>query len=102
MGAAVLTFNSYTKTIFKIHHQKRLRLEEACAAPSNVDVVSGGGIYSVSGLQQIIDMWLEERTEGVKTEVDVLIGGCEPEECEDCESEMEEAMEKVEKDSPCI
>lgn len=112
MGAAVLTFNSYTKTIIEIHHRKRLRLEEACAAPSYEEVVSAGGIYSINGLQQCRDgminsMWLEHETVGVKAEVDVpmmvLVGGCDPEECEDCEREMDEmkeAMEREGTDSP--
>lgn len=87
---------------------------EACAAPSYDEVVSGGGIYSISGLQQCPDgmidsMWLEHENVGEKTEVDVpmmvLVGGCEPEECEDCEremDEMEQTMERDEIDSSCI
>lgn len=105
MGAAVLTFNSYTKTIIEIRRRKRLRLEEA---PSYEEVVSGGGIYSISGLQQhpggMIDrMWQEHESMEVKAEV-VLIGGCKPEECEDCEMEMdymEEAINSEGTDSPC-
>ncbi|KAI5105978.1 germ cell-specificprotein 1-like protein, partial [Silurus meridionalis] len=106
MGAAVLTVNSYTKTIIEIRRRKRLRLEEACAVPSYDEVVSGGGIYSISSLQQCADrrinsMWLEHETVGEKTDLDipmlVLIGGCDPEQCEDCEREMdvmEKAMER--------
>ncbi|MCI4374646.1 hypothetical protein PGIGA_G00008490 [Pangasianodon gigas] len=112
MGAAVLTFNSYTKTIIEIRHRQRLCLVEAHAAPSYEEVVSGGGIYSISGLQQCPDgmidrMWLEHETVGVKAEVDVpmlVLTGCAPEECEDCEremDEMEEAMEREGTDSPC-
>ncbi|XP_053482494.1 germ cell-specific gene 1-like protein [Ictalurus furcatus] len=113
MGAAVLTFNSYTKNIIEIRRRQRLRLEEARVAPSYEEVVSGVGIYSISGLQQCPDgmmdsMWLKHETVGVKAEVDipmlVLMEGCEPEECEDCEREMDEmekAMEREETDSPC-
>lgn len=113
MGAAVLTFNSYTKNIIEIRRRQRLRPEEARAAPSYEEVVSGVGIYSISGLQQCPDgmmdsMWLKPETVGVKAEVDipmlVLMEGCEPEECEDCEREMDEmekAMEREETDSPC-
>lgn len=108
MGAAVLTFNSYTKTIIEIRRRKRLHLQEACTAPSYEEVVSGCGIYSISGLQQCPDgminsVWLDHETVEVKAEV-VLIGGCEPEECEDCEREMnymEEAMESEGTDSLC-
>ncbi|KAI5620404.1 germ cell-specificprotein 1-like protein, partial [Silurus asotus] len=113
MGAAVLTVNSYTKTIIEIRRRKRLRLEESCAVPSYDEVVSGGGIYSISSLQQCADrrinsMWLEHETVGEKTDLDipmlVLIGGCDPEQCEDCEREMdvmEKAMEREGTDSPC-
>ncbi|XP_027004526.2 germ cell-specific gene 1-like protein [Tachysurus fulvidraco] len=106
MGAAVLTFNSYTKTIIEIHRRKRLQLEKTCAAPSYEEVVSGVGLYSVNGLQQpfvVIDsMWLEHERMEMKAEV-VLIEGCKPEECEDCEREMdyvEEAIDSEETDSP--
>lgn len=114
MAAAVFTFNSYTKTIIEIRHRKRLRLVDACAAPSYDEVLSGGGIYSISGLQQCPDgmidsMWLEHETVGAKIEVDVpmmvLVGGCEHEECEDCEREMDEieqAMEREQIDSSSI
>ncbi|KAG7335860.1 hypothetical protein KOW79_000553 [Hemibagrus wyckioides] len=105
MGAAVLTFNSYTKTIIEIRRRKRLRLEEA---PSYEEVVSGGGIYSISGLLQhpggMIDrMWQDHESMEVKAKV-VLIGGCKPEECEDCEREMdymEGAIDSEGTDSPC-
>ncbi|XP_053351042.1 germ cell-specific gene 1-like protein isoform X2 [Clarias gariepinus] len=99
MGAAVLTFNSYTKTIIEIRHRQRLRQEDTHAAPSYEEVVSGGGIYSISGLQEHPDgmmdsMWLEHETIAEKAEEDIptllLIRGCEPEECEDCEREMDE------------
>ncbi|KAK3551255.1 hypothetical protein QTP70_013973 [Hemibagrus guttatus] len=106
MGAAVLTFNSYTKTIIEIRRRKRLCLEEA---PSYEEVVSGGGIYSISGLQQhpdgMIDrIWLEHENMEVKAEVVLGRGGCKPEECEDCEREMdymEEAIDSEGTDSPC-
>lgn len=107
MGAAIFTFNSYTKTIIEIRHRRRLCLEEAHTAPSYEEVVSGGGIYSISGLQQcpngmINSMWLEHETVGMKAEVHVpmlvLIGGNEPEECEDCEREMDEMKEAMERD----
>lgn len=82
-------------------------MEEVCAAPSYEEVVSRGGIYSVSGLQQCPDemidiMWLDQDTVEMRTEVEVpmlvLIGGCEPEECEDCEKEMDEMEEAMERE----
>ncbi|XP_031432145.1 germ cell-specific gene 1-like protein [Clupea harengus] len=118
MGAAVFTLNSYTKTIIELKHRQRLRLEEARAAshaPSYDEVVPGGALYSVSSLLQCPDgmmdmMWSTDGTMGVVGEEDgdvptmVLVGGCGPDGCEDCEremDEMEEAMERERTDSPC-
>ncbi|XP_066570690.1 germ cell-specific gene 1-like protein [Amia ocellicauda] len=57
MAAAVLTLNSYTKTVIELRRRQRLRLEEArnSHAPSYDEVILGGGgggvdVYSVSGL----------------------------------------------------
>ena len=55
MGAAVVTLNSYTKTIIERRRRQRLRLEEARAAaraPAYDEVVPRGGLYSVSDLLQ--------------------------------------------------
>jgi hypothetical protein len=116
MGAAVFTLNSYTKTIIELRHKQRLRLEETRAAshaPPYDEVVPGGGIYSVSGLLQcpdgMIDVaWAPDGTVMGVGNGDVptlvLLGGCGPEGCEDCEreiDEMEEAMERERADSPC-
>eukprot|EP00063_Salmo_salar_P082422 XP_014057257.1 PREDICTED: germ cell-specific gene 1-like protein isoform X2 [Salmo salar] len=116
MGAAVFTLNSYTKTIIELRHKQRLRLEEARAAshaPPYDEVVTGGGLYSVSGLLQcpdgMIDVaWAPDGTVMGVGNGDVptlvLVGGCGPEGCEDCEremDEMEEAMERERADSPC-
>ncbi|XP_061573009.1 germ cell-specific gene 1-like protein isoform X3 [Cololabis saira] len=114
MGAAVVTLNSYTKTIIELRRRQRLRLEEARAvtrAPSYEEVVPGGGLYSVSGLLHCPDGMIDVAwapnggVVGVgngDVPTLVLVGGCGPEGCEDCErerDEMEEAMERV--DSPC-
>ncbi|XP_053736681.1 uncharacterized protein si:ch211-149k23.9 isoform X2 [Synchiropus splendidus] len=114
MGAAVVTLNSYTKTIIERRRRQRLRLEEARAtthAPSYEEVVPGGGLYSVSGLLQCPDGMMDvawAQNGGVvgmgngDVPTLVLVGGCGPEGCEDCEremDEMEDAMERV--DSPC-
>lgn len=114
MGAAVVTLNSYTKTIIEIRRRQRLRLEEARAAalaPTYDEVVPGGGFYSVSGLlhcpEGIIDVaWAPNGSVVGMGNGDVptlvLVGGCGPEGCEDCErerDEMEEAIKRV--DSPC-
>ncbi|TKS82181.1 Germ cell-specific gene 1-like protein [Collichthys lucidus] len=114
MGAAVVTLNSYTKTIIELRRKQRLRLEEARAAthaPSYDEVVPGGGLYSVSGLLQcpggMIDVaWAPNGSVVGVGNGDVptlvLVGGCGPEGCEDCEREidqMDEAMDQV--DSPC-
>ncbi|KAM6910284.1 germ cell-specific gene 1-like protein [Xenentodon cancila] len=114
MGAAVVTLNSYTKTIIELRRRQRLRLEEARAAthaPSYEEVVPGGGLYSVSGLLHCPDGMIDVAwaPNGGMVGVGngdvptlVLVGGCGPEGCEDCErerDEMEEAMERV--DSPC-
>lgn len=114
MGAAVVTLNSYTKTIIELRRRQRLRLEEARAtthAPSYDEVVPGGGFYSVSGLLQcpdgMIDVaWAPNGSVVGVANGDVstlvLVGGCGPEGCEDCEREMDEmegANDRV--DSPC-
>lgn len=114
MGAAVVTLNSYTKTIIELRRKQRLRLEEARAAthaPSYDEVVPGGGLYSVSGLLQCPDGMIDVAWAPNGSVVGVgngdvptlvLVGGCGPEGCEDCEremDEMEEAMDRV--DSPC-
>ncbi|KAK2844703.1 hypothetical protein Q5P01_011362 [Channa striata] len=114
MGAAVVTLNSYTKTIIELRRRQRLRLEEARAAthaPSYDEVVPGGGLYSVSGLLQCPDGMIDVAWAPNGSMIGVgngdvptlvLVGGCGPEGCEDCEremDEMEEAMDRV--DSPC-
>ncbi|XP_013868110.1 germ cell-specific gene 1-like protein isoform X1 [Austrofundulus limnaeus] len=114
MGAAVVTLNSYTKTIIEIRRRQRLRLEEARAtthAPTYDEVVPGGGFYSVSGLLHCPDGMIDVAWAPNGSVVGlgngdvptlVLVGGCGPEGCEDCErerDEMEEAIERV--DSPC-
>lgn len=114
MGAAVMTLNSYTKTVIELRHRQRLRLEEARAtshAPSYDEVVPGGGLYSVSGLLQCPDgmidpMWTSDGNLGMMAERDVptlvLVGGCGTDACEDCEREMDELKEALKgKDSPC-
>ncbi|KPP77405.1 germ cell-specific protein 1-like, partial [Scleropages formosus] len=113
MAAAVLTLNSYTKTIIEQRHRQRLRLEDVQPpqAPSYDEVVPGGGVYSVSDLLQcpngVIDsVWPGE---GVRIGMGdqptlVLIGGCGTEGCEDCEremDEMEEAIQRERQDSLC-
>ncbi|XP_062847808.1 germ cell-specific gene 1-like protein [Trichomycterus rosablanca] len=106
MGAAVLTLNSYTKTLIELRRRRRLLLEETRAAPSYDEVVSGDGIYSVSGLLQCQDwmmdsIWAERGNMGLSGDGDlptlVLVGGCRPQECEDCEMEMDEIEQAVER-----
>ncbi|KAM4736173.1 germ cell-specific gene 1-like protein isoform 2-T2 [Anableps anableps] len=114
MGAAVVTLNSYTKTIIEIRRRQRLHLDEARAtaqAPSYDEVVPGGGLYSVSGLLHCPDGMIDVawapngsvvgvRNGDVPTLV--LVGGCGPEGCEDCERERDQmgvAMDRI--DSPC-
>nr|XP_057912062.1 germ cell-specific gene 1-like protein isoform X2 [Doryrhamphus excisus] len=121
MGAAVVTLNSYTKTIIELRRKQRLRLEEARAAahaPCYEEVMSGvggagapGGFYSVSGLLHCPDGVVDVAwaTNGGVVGMGnrdvptlVLVGGCGPEGCEDCEREMdrmEVAVDRV--DSPC-
>ncbi|XP_054637301.1 germ cell-specific gene 1-like protein isoform X2 [Dunckerocampus dactyliophorus] len=120
MGAAVVTLNSYTKTIIELRRKQRLRLEEARAAthaPCYEEVVSGGGaggFYSVSGLLHCPDGMMDVAWAPNGSVVGmgnrdvptlVLVGGCGPEGCEDCEREMDEmdemevAVDRV--DSPC-
>ncbi|XP_066539839.1 germ cell-specific gene 1-like protein isoform X2 [Hoplias malabaricus] len=114
MGAAVLTMNSYTKTIMELRHRQRLRVEDCRAAgraPAYEEVVPGG-LYSVSGLLHCPDavgdsVWAGGTLDAVRNgdvPTLVLVGGCGPEGCEDCEremDEMEEAMERERTDSPC-
>ncbi|XP_035990962.1 germ cell-specific gene 1-like protein isoform X2 [Fundulus heteroclitus] len=114
MGAAVVTLNSYTKTIIEIRRRQRLRLDEARAAarvPSYDEVVPGGGLYSVSGLLHCPDGMIDVAWAPNGSVVGVgngdvptlvLVGGCGPEGCEDCERErdqMEVAVDRI--DSPC-
>ncbi|XP_037129261.1 germ cell-specific gene 1-like protein [Syngnathus acus] len=117
MGAAVVTLNSYTKTIIELRRKQRLRLEEARAAaraPCYEEVVSGGGggaggFYSVSGLLQcpdgMIDVaWAPNGSVVGNGDVPtlVLVGGCGTDGCEDCEREMDEMEGPVDRvDSPC-
>uniref|UniRef100_A0A9J7XV11 Si:ch211-149k23.9 n=1 Tax=Cyprinus carpio carpio TaxID=630221 RepID=A0A9J7XV11_CYPCA len=114
MCAAVMTLNSYTKTVIEQRHRQRLRLEEARAtshAPSYEEVVPGGGLYSVSRLLQcpngmIDSMWASDGSMGLVQERDVptlvLFGGCGQDSCEDCEREMDEMKEAMNGiDSPC-
>lgn len=114
MAAAVVTLNSYTKTILELRRRQRLRLEEARAAtraPSYDEVVPGGGFYSVSGLLQcpggMIDVaWASSGNVIGAGNGDVptvvLVGGCGPEGCEDCEREMGEMKGGMDRaDSPC-
>lgn len=97
MAAAVFTLNSYTKTVIEMKHRQRLRLEEARAshAPSYDEVVSGGGVYSVTGL--IDKVWAGNGVE--ETPTLVLVGGCGAEGCMDCERELEEMEDTMERDT---
>jgi len=119
MGAAVVTLNSYTKTIIERRRRQRLRLDEARAAaraPAYDEVVPGGGsLYSLSSLLQgpggMMDVaWAPGGNRGVvgvgngdAVPTLVLVGGCGSEGCEDCEREMDmmegPGMDRV--DSPC-
>ncbi|TRY59501.1 hypothetical protein DNTS_017887 [Danionella cerebrum] len=114
MAAAVMTLNSYTKTLIEKRHRQRLRLEEVRAtshAPSYDEVVPGGQLYSVSSLMQCPDgvvdsVWGSDGSVGTEQEGDVptlvLIGGCRADECEDCEREMDEMKQVMNGiDSPC-
>ncbi|XP_024122799.1 germ cell-specific gene 1-like protein [Oryzias melastigma] len=114
MGAAVVTLNSYTKTIIELRRRQRLRLDETRApnnAPAYEEVVPGGGLYSVSGLLHcsdgVIDVaWTPNgdiaRVENGDVPTLVLVGGCGPEGCEDCERERDGIGEAIERyDSPC-
>uniref|UniRef100_A0A8C5B5L5 Uncharacterized protein n=2 Tax=Gadus morhua TaxID=8049 RepID=A0A8C5B5L5_GADMO len=116
MGAAVVTLNSYTKTIIEMRRRQRLRLEEARAvacAPAYDEVVPGGGLYSVSGLLQcpggMMDVaWAPDGSvvgvgNGDAMPTLVLVGGCGTEGCEDCEREMDmmEGADMDRVDSPC-
>lgn len=98
----MVTLNSYTKTIIELRRKQRLRLEEARAAthaPAYDEVVPGGGLYSVSGLLQCPDGMIDVAWAPNGSVVGVgngdvptlvLVGGCGPEGCEDCEREMDE------------
>ncbi|XP_064204116.1 germ cell-specific gene 1-like protein isoform X2 [Anguilla rostrata] len=104
MAAAVFTLNSYTKTVIEMKHRQRLRLEEARAshAPSYDEVVPGGGVYSVSGLMQcqagLIDKaWAADGVGEAPTLM--LVGGCGAEGCVDCERELEEMEDTMERDT---
>lgn len=102
-------------------HRARVRLEEARAAshaPPYDEVITahpGGSVYSVNRLLQqsqkgtLIDtVWpsREDRPSGVIVEGMnphglVLVGGCGTQGCEDCEREMDEiedALEREERD----
>uniref|UniRef100_A0A3P8WNX4 Germ cell-specific gene 1-like protein n=1 Tax=Cynoglossus semilaevis TaxID=244447 RepID=A0A3P8WNX4_CYNSE len=101
MAAAVVTLNSYTKTVIELRRRRRLRLEEVEAssyAPPYDEVVPGGGLCSVTDLLQCPDGlvqvgWAADgRTAGTgngDVPTVVLVGGCGPERCEDCEREMD-------------
>ncbi|XP_034030493.1 germ cell-specific gene 1-like protein [Thalassophryne amazonica] len=114
MGAAVVTLNSYTKTIIELRRRQRLHMEEAQAttqAPSYNESVPGVGFYSISGLLQCPDGMIDVawapngNVVGVgngDVPTLVLLGGCGPEGCEDCEREMDEMEGAVDHvDSPC-
>lgn len=114
MAAAVVTLNSYTKTIIEMRRRQKLRLEEArsaARAPAYDEVVPGGSLYSVSGLLQCPDGMMDVtwspngNVMGVgngDVPTLVLVGGCGPEGCEDCEREMDHLDETMMHDgSPC-
>ncbi|RXN28568.1 epsin-1-like protein [Labeo rohita] len=117
MAAAVFTLNSYTKTLIEMKHRARIRLEEARAAShappyDEVITTSGGSLYSVSRLVQqcqkgaFIDTTWSPRDEvscggmvGSKSPHGlVLMGGCGREGCEDCEREMDEVEDALERE----
>uniref|UniRef100_A0A8C2K8S6 Germ cell-specific gene 1-like protein n=3 Tax=Cyprinus carpio TaxID=7962 RepID=A0A8C2K8S6_CYPCA len=117
MAAAVFTLNSYTKTLIEMKHRARIRLEEARAAshapPYDEVITTGGGsLYSVSRLVQqcqksaFIDTTWSPREEvsgggmvGAKSPHGlVLVGGCGREGCEDCEREMDEVVDALERE----
>lgn len=107
MGAAVVTLNSYTKTLLELRRRQGRLLEETRAAPSYDDVVSRDGI-SVSGLLQCQgrmtdSVWAERGHMGVRTVTGmpalVLVGGCRPQDCEDCQMEMDGIQQMT--DLPC-
>ncbi|KAJ8355019.1 hypothetical protein SKAU_G00225860 [Synaphobranchus kaupii] len=104
MAAAVVTLNSYTKTLIEIKHWQRLRLEEARAnyAPSYDEVVPGGGVYSINGLLPCQDGLIDTVWAGggggggmgsgvgvdmAEAPTLVLVGERGSEGCEDCERE---------------
>ncbi|KAF7666821.1 hypothetical protein LDENG_00089360 [Lucifuga dentata] len=100
MVAAVVTLNSYTKTIIELRRRQRLEeVRAATHAPSYDEVVSGCRLYSVSGLLQgpdgMIDItWASNGNMVGVGNGDiptlVLVGRCGPDGCEDCEREMDE------------
>ncbi|XP_043074169.1 germ cell-specific gene 1-like protein [Puntigrus tetrazona] len=117
MAAAVFTLNSYTKTLIEMKHRARIRLEEARAAnhapPYDEVITTGGGsLYSVSRLVQqcqkgaFIDTTWSPRDEvsgggmvGAKSPHGlVLVGGCGREGCEDCDREMDEVEDALERE----
>ncbi|TRZ01555.1 hypothetical protein DNTS_030600 [Danionella cerebrum] len=123
MAAAVFTLNSYTKTLIEMKHRARIRLEEARAAslaPSYDEVITGGAqsLYSVSRLVQqcqkgaLVDTLWDPGEEGATGGMVgakaphglVLVGGCGREGCEDCEreiDELEDALEREGDDEMC-
>ena len=79
-------------------------MEEARAshAPSYDEVVPGGGIYSVNGLLQcqagLIDtVWPGDGVGEMPTLV--LVGDCGAQGCVDCERELEEMEDTMERDT---
>ncbi|XP_017574070.1 germ cell-specific gene 1-like protein [Pygocentrus nattereri] len=118
MAAAVFTLNSYTKTLIEMKHRTRIRLEEARAAthaPPYDEVITarpGSSVYSVNRLLQqcqkgtLIDAAWPSReegqagvmVEGMNPHGLVLVGGCGTQGCEDCEREMDEIEDALERD----
>ncbi|KAL7826307.1 hypothetical protein AOLI_G00315160 [Acnodon oligacanthus] len=118
MAAAVFTLNSYTKTLIEMKHRARIRLEEARAAthaPPYDEVITarpGSSVYSVNQLLQqcqkgtLIDAAWSSReegqagvmVEGMTPHGLVLVGGCGTQGCEDCEREMDEIEDALDRD----
>uniref|UniRef100_A0A671PZG8 Uncharacterized protein n=1 Tax=Sinocyclocheilus anshuiensis TaxID=1608454 RepID=A0A671PZG8_9TELE len=107
MAAAVFTLNSYTKTLIEMKHRARIHLEEARAAshaPPYDEVITTGGGSLYSGA--FIDTTWSPREEvsgggmvGAKSPHGlVLVGGCGREGCEDCEREMDEVEDELERE----
>ncbi|KAL4658689.1 germ cell-specific gene 1-like protein [Arapaima gigas] len=95
MAAAVLTLNSYTKTIVEMRHRQKKRLDESYSShvPIYSEAVQGGGIYSVHSLLQYhrgsTDPEWAENEEGKSCTL-FLIGEGGKEGCVDCEKERGE------------